>query len=82
MDWSTSDSYHLNLKLVPALPFLHIIQDGEKEMFVSDYCLKNLLRQAILNYSMEGHTYLQHHETFSPHIICYALVLQESQKCL
>lgn len=37
MDWPTSDSYHLNLKIVPALPLcMHIIQDGEKAIFLSD----------------------------------------------
>lgn len=41
MDWPTSDTYHLNLKIVPALPFcMPIIQDGKKVTFLSDSCLK------------------------------------------
>lgn len=31
---------------------------------------KNLLTQSILKSTMEDHTYLQQHETFSPHIQC------------
>lgn len=36
-DWSTPENYHLNLKIMPALPLhLHNLQDGEKVIFLSN----------------------------------------------
>jgi len=67
MDWPTSDSYHLNLKNGTAT--LHAYHTGWRQSDIPvRLVFKKLLTQSISNTSMEDHTYLQQHETFSHYI--------------